>query len=374
LTKISYAGRKRKSSKLSISSQGTAALLGLCIQAWKPLRFMLYEIFKLLHIGLAALSMAALWYHLKLEELPQLKYVFAIILIWVGDHIARSLRLVYLNIGISGEGTVVEALPGDACRVLISMPRTWYPQPGQYAYLYMPGIGLWQSHPFSITWADERNDLLPNKLFSDVQHSAALRKPQISFIIRARTGMTRSLYRKALTTPRGTMKITCFVEGPYGVKHSLGSYGTVMLFAGGVGITHQLPYVKSLVTASSKGIIATRRVLLIWSIQYIEHIEWALPWLKQVQAIDVHNEVLQVMVFVSRLQSIDMVPSPLFHGSVYGNRPDIDMLVAREQEGQIGAMAVSVCGPGELSDEVRGVVRGRQSSSNVDFIEETSSL
>lgn len=148
---------------------------------------------------------------------------------------------------------------------------------------------------------------MPNKLFSDIQHSTATRKPQISFVIRARTGMTRSLYRKAVATHGGTMKMMCLVEGHYGVKHSLGSYGTVTLFAGGVGITHQLLYLKSLVTDLSEGIIATRKVVLIWFIQQFEHLEWALPWLKQVQAIEVRNEILQVMDFVSKLQSIDMV-------------------------------------------------------------------
>lgn len=45
------------------------------------------------------------------------------------------------------------------------------------------------------------------------------------------------------------------------------------------------------------------------------------------------------------------------------------MLVTREQEQQVGAMAVSVRGPRGFSDEVRRILRERQSSSNLDFVE-----
>ncbi|KAH7304398.1 ferric reductase like transmembrane component [Stachybotrys elegans] len=353
---------------------GTAALIGLCIQAWKPLRHAAYEIFKILHVGLAGLAIAGLWYHLMVGELAQIKYLFVIISFWAADHVIRGLRIAYLNIGISGSATTVEALPGDACRLVISMPRAWSPRPGQHAYLYMPGISLWQSHPFSIAWTDERNDLMPDRLFSDIQHSAAIRKPQLSFVIRARTGMTKSLYRKALATPGGITKIMCLVEGPYGVGNSLNSYGTVIFFAGGVGITHHLLYIRDLMVGIDEGTVAARKILLIWSIQHFEHFEWVMPWIKQLQALDEKNETLRIMIFVSRRHSLDMIPNPSFQGTVFCNRPNIGTLVAKEQEQQIGAMAVVSCGPGGFSDEVRQVVRAHQSKSNIDLIEESFSI
>ncbi|KEY75278.1 hypothetical protein S7711_08622 [Stachybotrys chartarum IBT 7711] len=355
-------------------SIGTVALLGLCIQAWKPLRHAAYEIFKIFHVGLAGLAVAGLWYHLGLGGLPQMKYLFVIISLWAADHAIRGLRIAYLNIGTSVSATVVEALPGDACRLVMSMPRAWSPRPGQHVYLYMPGISLWQSHPFSIAWTDERNDIMPDRLFSDIQNSPAIRKPQISFIIRARTGMTKSLYRKALATPGGIMNIVCLVEGPYGVRRSLNSYGTVIFFAGGVGITHQLLYIKGLIVGTFEGTVAARKILLIWSIQHFDHFQWVMPWIKQLQALDEEKDTLRIMIFVSRWHSLDIVPSPSLQGTVFCNRPNIGMLVAKEQEQQIGAMAVVACGPGGFSDEVRQVVRARQSKSNIDLIEESFSI
>ena len=51
-------------------------------------------------------------------------------------------------------------------------------------------------------------------------------------------------------------------------------------------------------------------------------------------------------------------------------RPDVDALVETESRVQVGAMAVGVCGPGGLGDDVRCAVRGRQGRGNVDFYEE----
>lgn len=48
----------------------------------------------------------------------------------------------------------------------------------------------------------------------------------------------------------------------------------------------------------------------------------------------------------------------------------MDALVEMESREQVGAMAVSVCGPGGLSDDVRAAVRRRQGVRNVDFFEE----
>lgn len=48
----------------------------------------------------------------------------------------------------------------------------------------------------------------------------------------------------------------------------------------------------------------------------------------------------------------------------------MDALVERESRGQVGAMAVGVCGPGGLGGDVRGAVRKMQGVRNVDFHQE----
>ncbi|KEY64322.1 hypothetical protein S7711_06366 [Stachybotrys chartarum IBT 7711] len=352
----------------------TCAFCLLCFQAWSPLRHAFYETFKLLHIALAILSIVGLWIHLQmLGYRPQMRYLYTVIAIWVADRVGRGLRLLYFNIGRSRTRTVVEALPGNACRVTMTLTRPWPYRPGQHAYLYMPGLSFWQSHPFSVAWYEGTDDVHSDKLVSTVQDRAAMQKGQLSFIIRARTGFTDKLYQKVSATSAGKMEVMGFVEGPYGAKHALDSYGSVVLFAGGVGVTHQVPYVKELVAGFSDGTVATRRILLVWTIQSPDHLEWIRPWMTEILAMEKRRDVLRIMLFVSQPRSTKEIHSPSSTVQMFPGRPNIETLLAMEQEQQIGAMAVSVCGPGALSDEVRLAVRRRQSRSNIDFIEEAFS-
>lgn len=55
--------------------------------------------------------------------------------------------------------------------------------------------------------------------------------------------------------------------------------------------------------------------------------------------------------------------------SISYGKPCLEGIVQSEKTQQIGAMAVSVCGPGGLSDEVRRVVREAQGEKTIDFYE-----
>lgn len=348
----------------------TIALVAIIIQAASVARHAYYETFKLLHIGLAALAIAGLWYHLDLDKLPQIKWLIPAIVIWVADRAARTLRLVYRNIGAGGTKTLVEALPGNAVRVTVNMARPWTFKPGQHAYLYLPTISFWQSHPFSIAWSEEEQDLASEKLAMTKQDILSMQKTTMSYVIRARTGMTKTLYDRAAAQPDGKLWTTCFAEGPYGGLHSMNSYGTVVMFAGGVGVTFAVPFVRQLVAGFSDGTVATRKIVLVWIIQTPEHLEWIRPWMTTILAMNNRRDCLRVKIFVSRPSSHKEVSSPSSTVQMFPGRPNVDTLIGQEMEQQVGTMAVSVCGPGALSDEVRLAVRKRQYDGSVDFIDE----
>ncbi|KAK4252392.1 ferric reductase like transmembrane component-domain-containing protein [Corynascus novoguineensis] len=352
----------------------TCAFVALCIQASSIFRHAYYETFKVAHIALAILSIIGLWYHLDLKKLPQLKYLYAVVVLWVFDRLARLVRVGYRNIGAGGTKTLVEALPGGACRVTVTMARPWDFKPGQHAYLYMPTISFWQSHPFTVAWSDEADhhnaeEKLPMRRQDILGH----KKTTFSFIIRGRTGFTGSLYNRVAARPDGKMVTRCLVEGPYRGSSRLHSYGTVMLFAGGVGITQAVPHVRDLVAGYSNGTVATRKVIMVWTIQSPEHLEWIRPWMTEVLSMEKRREVLRIMLFVSRPRSTKEIHSPSSTVQMFPGRPNIDTLLGMEMESQVGTMAVSVCGPGALSDEVRRAVRNRQYQGNVDFVEEAFS-
>lgn len=292
---------------------------------------------------------------------------------WVVDRLIRVVLVGKINFGKGGTKTLIEALPGNAVRITVTMARPWAFSPGQHAYLYLPSISLWESHPFSVAWSEEAEDLKSDKLAMNRQDVLAMRKTSMSFIVRGRSGMTHKLYQKAASRPDGRLTTTCWVEGPYGGVHMMHSFGTVMLFAGGVGITHAVPHVRDLVTGYANNTIATRKVVLVWIIQSPEHLEWIRPWMTEILAMEKRREVLRIMLFVSRPRSTKEIHSPSSTVQMFPGRPNIDTLISMEAEQQVGAMGVTVCGPGALSDEVRQAVRNKQYGTSIDFIEEAFS-
>lgn len=205
------------SPKILTGALGTFAFLAIMVQASSVSRHAFYETFKYLHIGLAILSVVGLWYHLKLAEAPQIKLMYLIVGFWVADRAMRLITLVYRN--GTGSRALVEALPGDAVRVTVNMPRPWTFQAGQHAYLYMPSVGLMTSHPFSVAWSDEDDQVDGEKLAMTRQDVLASRKTSMSFVIRQRTGFTKKLFQKAENSPDQKFWTSVFAEGPYGGKH-----------------------------------------------------------------------------------------------------------------------------------------------------------
>ncbi|KAK0260489.1 hypothetical protein B0A54_13707 [Friedmanniomyces endolithicus] len=352
---------------------GTCSFVAILLQSPSIVRHAFYETFLHVHIALAIIATSAVWMHL--DTLPQQSILLGAIICWAIERSLRLYRLVRTNLGNGVTKAEVEALPGDAVRVTLRIAKPWKFQPGQHIYMYMPSVGLWTSHPFSLAWSDEQptfgaaEKALP---LSRQDLFAARKSASMSLIIRRRTGFTDKMYRKAELSAGGKFMTTAFVEGPYG-HQNFQSYGTVMLFAAGVGITHQVPHVRDLVAAHADGMCATRKVILVWIIQSPEHLEWIRPWMTQILGMEKRREILRILLFVTRPRSTKEIHSPSSSVQMFPGKPDVGALIEKEIGGQVGAMAVSVCGTGSLSDDVRGAVRERCERSEMDFFEEAFS-
>ncbi|KAF2824801.1 ferric reductase [Ophiobolus disseminans] len=358
---------------------GTCAFVFLLLQSPSPVRHSFYEVFLHGHIVGAAFALGAVWVHLKGR--PQKLMLYGVIALWAMERTLRFARLVLRNVGSGGTQADVEVLPGDALRVTVRMARPWRFRPGQHAYLYMPTVGLWTNHPFSVAWSEEEEDLntissitdekgLPMSRQDILEHTN--NKTSMSFIIRRRTGFTDKLFRKADLSAAGRFSTSAFVEGPYGGE-DLSSYGTVMLWAAGIGITHQVPHVRDIVAGYANGTVATRRLTLVWIIQSPEHLEWIRTWMTQILAMPRRREILKILLFVTRPRRQGEIHSPSSSVQMFPGRPNVQSLVDQEMQEGIGAACVSTCGTGSLADELRRAVRNRELQWNVDFREESFS-
>ncbi|EMD00448.1 hypothetical protein BAUCODRAFT_118214 [Baudoinia panamericana UAMH 10762] len=351
---------------------GACTLATILLLTPSIVRHAFYETFLHIHILLGIVAIAATWVHTK--HLTTLHvFVQVAITCWVIERVLRVYSLVRNNTGRGVTKAEVEALPGDAVRITLRMARPWKFRPGQHIFLYMPTVGLWTSHPFSLAWSNEdefhTEKGLPMNRF-DIY--TAGKPTSMSLIVRRRTGFTDAMYRKAEKSPQGRFNTTAFVEGPYG-DQSFQSYGTVMLFAAGVGITHQVPHVRDLVGAYANGTCATRRVILVWIIQSPEHLEWIRPWMTQILGMSKRRDILKILLFVTRPRSTREIHSPSASVQMFPGKPDVGALIDKEQAQQVGAMAISVCGTGSLSDDVRKAMRDRCEMTEMDFFEEAFS-
>lgn len=198
----------------------------------------------------------------------------------------------------------------------------------------------------------------------------ASHKETISLLTRRRTGFTDMLHKRAAKGIDGPLYLSAFVEGPYGAIHNLDSYGTVLLFAGGVGITHHVMFMRHLVQGYAEGTVAARRVTLVWAIQSPEHLEWIRPWMTTILQMERRREILRILLFITQPRSASDIRSPTETVEMFSGRPDIQTIVDKEIEKQIGAMGVMVCGSGAMSDAVRRACRERQLKTNIDYLEE----
>jgi ferredoxin-NADP reductase len=153
------------------------------------------------------------------------------------------------------------------------------------------------------------------------------------------------------------------------------SYGTVLLFAGGVGITHQISHVRDIVQAYSHGTCATRKVILIWSVRTIEQLEWVKLWLEEIIQMPKRGKSLKIAIHVTRSHQHDGDSAILKETGITEHiifeRVNIEKVIATEFHKRVGAMSVGVCGPGGLADDVRAATRDVMSFGNVDFWEES---
>jgi predicted ferric reductase len=290
-TFISYRGRSP-----CLQAQASIAILAILFSGL--LRRHVYEVYINLHQLLAVLIVSATYFHMtrrKLFEFPTI-YLLAAVCLQIIVGAMRFGQVLYRNfkhrkpLNRALVQTIIykrgskRAIPvSDAVHVHIRLTRPWKPQAGQYVYLSIPGVSstsFAQSHPFYVSW-----------WYNDVAGA------NIVLIIQKRKGFTKDLFLHAdkyinsgyeMRSGIGSendigsnieddsemelfigdrFKMRAIVEGPYGKELQLDSYGTVLLFATGIGIAGQLPYITRLLEGYRNCEVKTRRIALFWEVE-----------------------------------------------------------------------------------------------------------
>ncbi|KAL1302227.1 hypothetical protein AAFC00_002652 [Neodothiora populina] len=240
-------------------------LIFLCLHSLPPLRRGMYELFVSLHVPVSIIFLGMLFWHCK-NFLTSWSYLWATTAIWI---VSYAIRIFYLNwtnpwrmSWLIGEEAAVTLMPENALKITIPTQMRW--KCGQYVYLRMPGISVFENHPFTI--ASLCSDDFPSAYGEGFR--------DMVLVFRPFGGFTKKVLNSALDHgPWHTYQ--AFLDGPYGgMTRSMDAFDHVVLFAGGSGITAVVSHLLNLIKRMRDGKALTKTVHVIWALKRPETMEW----------------------------------------------------------------------------------------------------
>ena len=251
-----------------IYTTGLAAIgpLGfLCLHSLPFLRSWGYELFLFLHVPASFAFLAMLFWHCN-NYLTSWSYLWATVAIWLSSYLIRLFYLNWTNplrmSWLIGEECAVTILPENAVKVTVPTQTKW--RPGQYVYLRMPGVAIFENHPFTI--ASLCSDDFPSEYGPNYR--------DMTLVFRPFGGFTRKVYDTSLR--KGPYKTyRAFIDGPYGgMQRQMASFDHVIFFAGGSGITALASQLLDLIKRMRDGKAVTKQVHVVWALKRPETMEW----------------------------------------------------------------------------------------------------
>ncbi|KAI8455383.1 ferric reductase NAD binding domain-containing protein, partial [Phakopsora pachyrhizi] len=334
-----------------------AALAWLCIMSLGPIRNRFYETFYVFHIVAAVVFLVWMYIHLG-NLLESWQYLHAATVLW-GAAIAWRVVVHAFDHGWFKKipRASVEMLGADAIKISVPMPsnRTW--GAGSYVYLRFLSMRPWESHPFTIS------SLPAPSMGKESDAHGKYGVNQMVFLIRPRAGLTARL-RSSLSATQGPLMRSCLVDGPYeGYIDKLRACDSVVLLAGGSGMSAIIPVAQALKRASGKiGMSCCQNIRVIWAIKDLSCLVWFKGQLDEVKGlVSIYNTGSSDMNSKlynenSKVESATSPSSVESFGNVESGRPSVKSLVAQAAQKFNGRLGVLVCGPSSMVLDVRNAV------------------
>ncbi|RKK09427.1 hypothetical protein BFJ66_g9310 [Fusarium oxysporum f. sp. cepae] len=311
-----------------------------------------YELFYVLHVILfIALVVFICLHHPDITQKVMI-VIFIAAGLWILDRLVRATSLLYH--GINNTATL-QPLPSGGTRVIMKKSPSGA-RSGQHAYLWVPGVRYFETHPFTIVSTQP-----------------------LEFVIDAHDGFTRALHEYAVKNPGVALKAS--VHGPYGHMPDPTAYDKIVIFAGGSGGTFGFGMALQLLRDLDAAV--HRDITVVWVIRNRDLLEWFSPYLESIaraQGFNISINITGRTELSEKVASdqaastskravsedrVEMADSPgqsdafqqdLILGiPAHHGRPNIDEIVAQILEGMSANSRVLVlgCGPAGLLQAVR---------------------
>jgi NAD(P)H-flavin reductase len=139
---------------------------------------------------------------------------------------------------------------------------------GQHAFLRFPSVKVLANHPFTIV---------------SICDSTSSETQEMVFLVRPQKGFSAVLHSMAVASPSSELTLSIDVGGPYGgLNYALERrYDSVILVAGGGGISAVLPELLHLSQLVGTENCITREIILVWAIRHGDALRWVREQLAQ---------------------------------------------------------------------------------------------
>lgn len=240
-------------------------LIWLCVASLPFIRRTAYELFVILHWPVGLLYVGVLFWHTK-NFLLSWSYLYATVAIFVFCYFLRLFKLNWVRPWrisfMVGDEAAINIMTENAIKITIPTQMRW--KQGQYVYLRMPGISFFENHPFTIS------SLCSEDFPSDYGEQYR----DCVLVFRPYGGFTRKVLETAMEKgPYHTYR--AFLDGPYGgMRRDLAAFDTVILIAGGSGVTSLMSQLLNLIKRMRDGKAITKRIVVVWALKRLEAMDW----------------------------------------------------------------------------------------------------
>ncbi|RPA79582.1 hypothetical protein BJ508DRAFT_240538 [Ascobolus immersus RN42] len=249
-------------------------LAWLCGASIPWFRRLAYEFFAYTHMVVGIAFIGCMIWHCA-NMLSSWSYLFAALGIWGACGLYRIFVKTNLVRGgiLKGDRATFSKLSDDGVKITIPTKMKW--KPGQHVFIRVPGISWTDNHPFTIASVMKAENLVAK---TD-RHSSGRATPEeesyndVVIVFKPFKGFTRKAFELSRKFPDLTLE--CFLDGPYGgLPRPLEAFDTVLLIAGGSGITPVVAHLQDLCRKMKTGAALTRDVRIVWTVKRFQSLEW----------------------------------------------------------------------------------------------------
>ncbi|KAK5627982.1 hypothetical protein RRF57_003697 [Xylaria bambusicola] len=273
-----------------------AILLWMTVTSFKPFRSIAYEFFIIQHVIAAVIFLYVVYVHVPVSARYNVWFAIAAISF---DRACRLVVLLWRNVRFEPKKTCCKGgqrlgyktqltTVGTSSTVLTISNVHFEWSAGQHVYIWVPRIGLFESHPYTIATSHP----LPGTCICN----------SIQLVVRSHSGFSKRLYQFARKAEAAGTKetVTTFMVGPYGKPPRWDIFETLILISASTGASFTLPILDSLL--ASKGTNCTKRVDFLLAA-------------KQGEEVGFYHERLHEAIYKAQSIGIDLT----IHIAVTGN-------------------------------------------------------